>query len=180
MLTAEIFEERIEALWASQKRMAAPKKWKGGKRAGSIRRPAAPIEFNKQQLREWLWQRVGLNAIPCPYCGAPIDIVSLTLDHIHPRSIGGDFSLSNMQPICKDCNSMKGDMTCAGFEKLLMFARTLSPHDQTKLAARLKAAHHGSANRFFRDKARAQVPSPSPQRPALSRVPAQPKLDPWF
>lgn len=168
MLTTDIFRERVTALYDSQKRMAAAKKWKSGKRAGTIRVPAAVIHFSKDELTHWLWKRVGLNAIPCPYCHQPIDIRSLTPDHIVPRSIGGEFTLANMEPICEDCNHRKGNMTRDGYVQLLGFARAnLSAHDYDTLLARLKAAHHGSAQRFHRGQKQQQTPAPPPPaRPA--------------
>lgn len=168
MLDVDIFRERVSALWGSQKAMAAPKRWKSGKRAGVIRKEAQPIQFTKQELERWLWARIGLNAIPCPYpyCRTPIDILSLTLDHVIPRSAGGEFRLENMQIICKECNERKGNMSHDGFEFLLRFANSeLSPYDRDILMARLKAAHHGSAQRFFRKPA---VKPPLPTKPAIT------------
>lgn len=172
MLTIEVFRERVTALWDSQKRMAAPRKWKSGRRAGMVRHEGAAIQFTKEQLQRWLWERVGLNAIACPYCHAPIDIVSLTLDHIVPRSLGGEFALSNMEPICEDCNAAKGDLSKPAFVALLGFAHTLSAYDQSTLIKRLRAAHHGAAQRFFRDKA-LQRRTPT----AVARPAHQPTLD---
>lgn len=168
MLTVEIFRERVDALWDSQKRMAAPRKWKSGKRAGKVKRQAAPILFSKQDLSRWLWKQVGLNAIPCVYCRRPIDILSLTIDHVVPRSAGGEFSLENMQCICEDCNQRKGNLSHEAFEMLLRFARTeLSAYDQGVLLARLKAAHHGSAQRFFRKPAETPSKPPPPKQNAM-------------
>jgi hypothetical protein len=158
MLDVEVFKERVAALWGSQKTMARPKLWKTGKRAGVVRKQAMPVYFDKRALEQWLWKIVGLNAKPCPYCNVPIDILSLTLDHVIPRSAGGEFALDNMQVICKDCNAMKGDLSDDAFRQVLALARTLSGYDQAKLFGRLKAAHHGSPARFFR--------KPQEQRPA--------------
>lgn len=166
MLTQEIFKERVEALWNSQKRMAAPKKWKSGKRAGAVRNSGHQILFTKTDLTRWLWGGVGLNAIPCPYCRVPIDILSLTIDHVIPRSAGGEFRLENMQCICQDCNERKSNFSHNGFEDLLEFARTkLSPYDQGVLLGRLKAAHHGAAQRFFS----------KPAEPGQKNLPPPPK-----
>lgn len=44
----------------------------------------------------------------CQYCGSPKD---LTLDHVLPRSRGGNSSWSNLITACKKCNSYKGDRT---------------------------------------------------------------------
>jgi len=45
----------------------------------------------------------------CAYCGSPpIDIKSLTLDHVRPKSKGGEDRTSNCVPACKRCNHSKG------------------------------------------------------------------------
>ena len=42
----------------------------------------------------------------CVYCG---DTRNLTLDHVVPRSKGGQSSWDNLVAACKSCNSKKGD-----------------------------------------------------------------------
>lgn len=32
----------------------------------------------------------------------------LSLDHIHPYSLGGEDTLGNLQTLCRPCNSRKG------------------------------------------------------------------------
>ncbi|MCU0430251.1 MAG: HNH endonuclease [Cytophagaceae bacterium] len=44
----------------------------------------------------------------CQYCGTHSD---LTLDHVLPRSRGGQSSWDNLVAACKSCNSKKGDQT---------------------------------------------------------------------
>lgn len=44
----------------------------------------------------------------CGYCGSP---KNLTLDHIIPRSRGGDVSWKNLVTCCYKCNNSKGDRT---------------------------------------------------------------------
>jgi 5-methylcytosine-specific restriction endonuclease McrA len=41
----------------------------------------------------------------CLHCGAT---ESLSLDHIHPYSLGGSDDASNLQTLCRPCNSSKG------------------------------------------------------------------------
>ncbi len=45
----------------------------------------------------------------CQYCGR--GDVPLTLDHIHPRSKGGEDSWENLVAACVKCNNRKGDGT---------------------------------------------------------------------
>lgn len=44
----------------------------------------------------------------CAYCGKPpIDDDSLTVDHVRPRSSGGEDKTSNCIPACRECNQDK-------------------------------------------------------------------------
>jgi hypothetical protein len=170
MLTTNDFKKRAKALWKSQKTMASVRYWKTGKRAGTVRQEAALIEFTEHEFGVWLWKKIGLNAIPCPYCGKPIDILSLTPDHVVPRSAGGRFSLDNMLCMCKDCNERKGNLSARAFEAILKFLqKELAPYDQNILLSRLKSAHAGSPSRFFRDKNKGSQ--------KVSRIPPNPSLE---
>ena len=44
----------------------------------------------------------------CAYCGKPpIDDDSLTVDHVRPKSMGGEDKTSNCIPACRECNQDK-------------------------------------------------------------------------
>ena len=44
----------------------------------------------------------------CAYCGKPpIDDDSLTVDHVRPKSCGGEDKTSNCIPACRECNQDK-------------------------------------------------------------------------
>ena len=47
----------------------------------------------------------------CQYCGAKKTASELTLDHILPRSRGGDNTPINVVTACLQCNNRKGDRT---------------------------------------------------------------------
>jgi 5-methylcytosine-specific restriction endonuclease McrA len=47
----------------------------------------------------------------CQYCAKRFSYVELTMDHIIPKSRGGDKSWSNIVASCKKCNSNKGNRT---------------------------------------------------------------------
>lgn len=44
----------------------------------------------------------------CAYCGIPISIHEVTVDHVDPQIQGGAESLNNLVPACIDCNQEKG------------------------------------------------------------------------
>ena len=56
-------------------------------------------------LRERIYKRDGYR---CLFCGTDSD---LTLDHIHPKSLGGPHTEDNLQTLCRSCNSSKGART---------------------------------------------------------------------
>ena len=45
----------------------------------------------------------------CQFCGRALPASELTLDHIVPRSRGGDSSWENLVTCCHPCNNRKGD-----------------------------------------------------------------------
>lgn len=58
----------------------------------------------------------------CAYCGRPpIDDDSLTIDHVRPRSKGGEDRTSNVIPACKTCNSNKGSSLWVEWYRLQPF-----------------------------------------------------------
>ncbi len=44
----------------------------------------------------------------CVYCGETYDPKELTLDHVHPKTFGGEDITSNLVPACVKCNQDKG------------------------------------------------------------------------
>ncbi len=65
---------------------------------GAFRRIPVP-----QDIRWMVFARDGYR---CLDCGGTID---LTIDHIHPVVWGGTNDPSNLQTLCRSCNSVKGD-----------------------------------------------------------------------
>lgn len=48
----------------------------------------------------------------CQYCGKKTkNPKSLTIDHVYPKSKGGDSSWTNLTTACQSCNTKKGDKT---------------------------------------------------------------------
>ena len=44
----------------------------------------------------------------CVYCGESHEPHQLTLDHVRPKSLGGEDLTSNLVPACRRCNQDKG------------------------------------------------------------------------
>lgn len=61
--------------------------------------PYKSVELNRNNI----FKRDGHE---CQYCGSVID---LTLDHLIPRSKGGQSNWKNLVTACKSCNARKGD-----------------------------------------------------------------------
>lgn len=55
-----------------------------------------------KELRLAVYERDGH---ACRHCGRT---EHLSLDHIHPYSLGGEDALDNLQTLCRSCNSRKG------------------------------------------------------------------------
>lgn len=138
MISKEDFEKRAKTLYAHQQSMVREKRWKTGKRAGTVRRPKQELPFTALDLARFLWRWCGLNARPCPYCGRPVDILSLTLDHKMPRSRGGALGIENLEPCCTDCNSLKGAMDVEEFAELRAWLVTVSPFLREHITTRLR------------------------------------------
>lgn len=74
------------------------------------------IMFSAKDLLE----KIGKNP-SCYLTGVPIDLNkprSYHLDHIVPRSRGGDDSLNNCQIACREANQAKGDLLVSEFVEL--------------------------------------------------------------
>ena len=48
------------------------------------------------------------NNYECIYCGEKHYEHDLTIDHVHPRTMGGNDITSNCVPACRACNQSKG------------------------------------------------------------------------
>ena len=58
----------------------------------------------------------------CAYCGRPpIDDASLTVDHVRPKSAGGEDRTSNCIPACLECNQAKSSQEWVAWFRLQDF-----------------------------------------------------------
>lgn len=66
------------------------------------------MTLGKRRKREIVYSRSNGK---CYYCHMPIEPADMTLDHIIPRSRGGESTLDNLVAACAPCNGAKKDMT---------------------------------------------------------------------
>lgn len=60
---------------------------------------------NEKNLRERLWNETSGH---CAYCGHPVSLEEMEVDHITPKSIGGSNCFNNLVCTCHHCNAEKG------------------------------------------------------------------------
>jgi hypothetical protein len=62
----------------------------------------------KEARKQWIESIKRAWNYRCAYCGKPpIDDLSLTIDHIRPKSRGGPDRTNNITPACVSCNHSK-------------------------------------------------------------------------
>lgn len=60
----------------------------------------------REAVKQWRQSIKDAFGRKCAYCGVHSD--QLTLDHIHPKTKGGEDLATNIVPACKRCNHEKG------------------------------------------------------------------------
>jgi len=79
----------------------------------------------------------------CFYCQKEITESNFAVDHIQPRSEGGDNSYKNCVASCIDCNSAKQAKNVEDFARDLMRARIISNEEFSKLLKKVEALKNG-------------------------------------
>ncbi|AGH57643.1 HNH endonuclease [Cyanophage KBS-S-2A] len=74
-----------------------------------VPRRRAKREFRQSILEAWNYH--------CAYCNKP----ATTLDHVRPRSKGGETTRSNLISCCANCNSRKGSYEWVEWYRLQPF-----------------------------------------------------------
>lgn len=60
----------------------------------------------KRAAREWLYIRQNGT---CAYCGKECALAGFNVDHVRPKSKGGNGSMKNLVGSCVECNQAKAD-----------------------------------------------------------------------
>jgi 5-methylcytosine-specific restriction endonuclease McrA len=111
--------------------------------------PDAILPYTQRELEKWMWQRIQLGAIPCLYCRAAIDILSMELDHKVPLRRGGGPELDNKQIICRKCNGSKGDFTHDEYSRIVRFMEGEGAAFRQRLEGVLRNGGMATMMRFF-------------------------------
>lgn len=123
-------------------------------------KPDAILPFSRRRFRLWLWIQMGLQAILCPYCKAPIDILNMQLDHKNPLRRGGGPELDNLQCICKSCNGSKGEFTHEEYSALVDFMESAGASFRKRLEGVMRNGGMATMTRFFPRKDKKQKGEP--------------------
>ena len=75
------------------------------------------------ERRRVLWQLSERFGWLCWYCGIAVNIDTVWIDHIDPRSNGGGNEITNLALSCKMCNRAKWNMPAEVFLDWLNFVR---------------------------------------------------------
>lgn len=108
--------------------------------------PDQVLPYTQRDLEKWMWSQIQLQAILCIYCSAPIDILSLQLDHKTPLRRGGGPDLDNKQIMCARCNRSKGQFTHEEYLLIVEFMRGPAAYFRQRLESVLSM---GNSNMNF-------------------------------
>ncbi|MEX2671011.1 MAG: HNH endonuclease [Phycisphaeraceae bacterium] len=84
----------------------------------------------------------------CQYCGSRFPTNELTLDHVKPRTQGGDSSWQNLVCACVACNSRKGGRTPEQ-ARMDLIRRPFKPRRNPVISLRLGQAKYASWQAFL-------------------------------
>lgn len=105
------------------------------------RLPRQPVKFNRRNI-------FARDRNRCQYCGRRFPTHELSLDHVVPRSRGGEANWSNIVCCCVRCNVMKGGRTPdeAGMR---LIAEPVKPKRSPVVTLRLTSEKYASWRQFL-------------------------------
>lgn len=171
MIDPKQLRDRATQLYSDLKKRSRPTYWQSGPRQGKILWPGEDVPYSSEEFAAWLLKAVGYNAFPCPYCNAPLDVLSMVLDHDVALKKGGTNEFSNFKPCCRDCNELKGAMTAKDYVLFRAMLRQLSPAGESDLLKRLRFGLTGMrmSQQANAEKKSAGSKRPAKRRPALAK-----------
>lgn len=85
----------------------------------------------------------------CRYCGATAQTTELHIDHVLPRSAGGEDDASNLVTACIDCNFGKSDRKLIGIPQGFALSRDKRPERMARM--RYAKKQHASPSEHVLD-----------------------------
>lgn len=94
-----------------------------------VRRALHGAIKNMKPKRQWLWNKTNGR---CAYCGCRFIQTQMTIDHVVPRSRGGNSLRPNLLPCCPTCNASKGTLSVEEFRRVRSRRAARHPHFNQK------------------------------------------------
>jgi 5-methylcytosine-specific restriction endonuclease McrA len=92
-----------------------------------IKRPRPQVKLTKREI-------LRRDNYTCQYCGNRTN--NLTIDHIIPRHMGGEYSWENLVTACSTCNHRKGGRTIDQVQMSLQMNPSVPPESARYIFAR--------------------------------------------
>jgi len=150
MFNSSDVRARCRTIYDSQVGRHRKKLQKSAGKGVKLEIPACEVlPYSFEEFYRWVWNKYGVSAHRCPWCSAPIDFLSLQIDHKIPLEKGGSLALDNLEGICKPCNELKGSQSPEEYAALIEFLGGLSTPHRTYLEQRIRAGAAANRMRFF-------------------------------
>ena len=107
--------------------------WSGWKQAAA--KLGVPCILTVDELRSKVEAAVGK---PCRYCQEPVTLREFSGDHKISASMGGSFSVENLDIICRRDNETKGRMSSTEYSLLVSTIATFSEDSREDVRRRLR------------------------------------------
>ena len=166
MIDLKHYQKRVAQLYNDERKWWRKELEKQATKAGFVLDVALDeiLPYTQAQFGKWLWTKIQLGVILCPYCGAPIDILSMELDHKTPKRRHGGPELSNKQVICRKCNGSKGDFTHEEYVEIVNFMQGPGAPFRQRLEGVMRNGGMATMLRFFpRDKGKKAAKENAPE-----------------
>ncbi|MEL6897121.1 MAG: HNH endonuclease [Planctomycetota bacterium] len=105
------------------------------------RMPSTSVRFNRKNL-------FARDNHTCQYCGKVFPVNKLSLDHVIPRSHGGQTTWENIVCSCLKCNSRKGGRTPQQ-AKMKLLTRPVKPKQNPNLTVEINDPRYESWKTFL-------------------------------
>lgn len=108
---------------------------------GYDRLPRRDVKFNRRNI-------FARDSNHCQYCGRRSPVSELSLDHVVPRSHGGDTSWTNIVCCCVKCNVRKGGRT-PGQAHMKLINKPVKPNRSPVITLKLTSQKYASWKHFL-------------------------------